>query len=151
MALLAQSTAATHCAYLTATGQTATLTISKAGGAFGAAAGVVTELSGGYYCVALTTVDTNTLGELNFKWAGGTVTDPHEAASQVVDLFTLYSVVETGATLKQSTQLIAAATAGKVTVSGNTVTIQNAVAANVNRMVVTTDQFGQRSAFTYTI
>lgn len=40
--------------------------ISKAGGAFNAPAGVVTELGFGWYSVAFTSADTNTLGDLAF-------------------------------------------------------------------------------------
>jgi hypothetical protein len=44
--------------------------ISKAGAAFAGAAGAVTEISNGWYKVALTTVDTNTLGDLAFHITG---------------------------------------------------------------------------------
>lgn len=49
-----------------ATGKSPVVNLSKAGGAFGAAGGTVTEVSGGWYKVALTTTDTNTLGDLAF-------------------------------------------------------------------------------------
>lgn len=48
------------------TGLTCTVNISKAGAAFGAAAGTVTEVANGWYKVALTTADTNTVGDLAF-------------------------------------------------------------------------------------
>lgn len=48
------------------TGLTITLTLSKAGGAFAAAAGTITEVSSGWYKVALTNVDTNTAGDLAY-------------------------------------------------------------------------------------
>jgi hypothetical protein len=44
--------------------------ISKAGGAFGAAAGAVTEIANGWYKCALTSADTNTLGDLAFHITG---------------------------------------------------------------------------------
>lgn len=50
-----------------ATGKTVTVNLSKAGAAFGAAAGTVTEISVGWYKVALTVADTNTLGDLSFN------------------------------------------------------------------------------------
>lgn len=48
------------------TGLTVTVTVSKAGGAFGAAGGTITEVSSGWYKIALTTTDTNTLGDLAY-------------------------------------------------------------------------------------
>lgn len=45
-----------------ATGKTLTVTASKDGGAFAAIGGTVTEVSSGWYKIALTTTDTNTLG-----------------------------------------------------------------------------------------
>lgn len=48
------------------TGLTCTVNISKAGAAFGAAGGVVSEVANGWYKVALTTTDTNTGGDLAF-------------------------------------------------------------------------------------
>jgi hypothetical protein len=47
-----------------ATGKTPTVTISKAGGAFGSPAGAVTEISAGWYKVAGNATDTATLGPL---------------------------------------------------------------------------------------
>jgi hypothetical protein len=49
-----------------ATGKSPTVNLSKAGGAFGAAAGTVSEIANGWYKIALTTVDTGTLGDLTF-------------------------------------------------------------------------------------
>lgn len=49
------------------TGATVTVSISKAGGAFAGAAGAVSEIGNGYYKIALTTADTNTLGDLAFR------------------------------------------------------------------------------------
>lgn len=54
-----------------ATGKTPTITISKNGGAFGAAAGAVTEIANGVYSLAGNATDRNTLGEL---WAHITAT-----------------------------------------------------------------------------
>ena len=48
------------------TGLTVTVNIAKAGGSFGAAGGTVTEIANGWYKVALTTTDTNSLGDLSF-------------------------------------------------------------------------------------
>jgi hypothetical protein len=49
-----------------ATGKTVTVTISKAGAAFAAPTGTVTEIANGLYAIALTIVDTNTVGDLAF-------------------------------------------------------------------------------------
>ncbi len=46
------------------TGLTLTVTISKAGAAFGAAAGAVAEISSGWYKISLTSADTDTEGDL---------------------------------------------------------------------------------------
>lgn len=48
------------------TGLTCTVNLSKAGGAFGAAGGTITEVANGWYKIALTTTDTNTLGDLAY-------------------------------------------------------------------------------------
>jgi hypothetical protein len=57
--------------------------------------------------------------------------------------------IETGATLREATRLILAATAGKVSISGNTVTMRNAVADDTNRIIATTTTEGERTAITY--
>lgn len=54
-------------ARVAATGKTVTVNLSKAGAAFSAAAGSVSEITNGAYKVVLTTVDTNTLGDLAFN------------------------------------------------------------------------------------
>src|SRR5438552_7411210 len=74
MALLKQSTAYTRTFkmidsadhFSKKTGLTCTVNISKAGAAFGAAGGTVSEVANGWYKVALTTTDTNTLGDLAY-------------------------------------------------------------------------------------
>jgi hypothetical protein len=74
MAQLKQSTAYTRMFKLVSstdhitakTGATPTVNISKAGAAFGAAGGSVTEVANGWYKIALTTTDTNTLGDLAY-------------------------------------------------------------------------------------
>jgi hypothetical protein len=68
--LLTQSTAQNRPFFLGVTALTPTVQISKNNGAFGAAAGVVSELSGGWYNVALTAADTGTLGPLTYLIAG---------------------------------------------------------------------------------
>ena len=93
MALLKQSTAYTRMFLMVdstdhvtgKTGLSPTVTLSKAGGAFGAAGGTVTEVSSGWYKIAFTTTDTNTLGELALH-ATGTAADPTDLVDQVIVL-----------------------------------------------------------------
>lgn len=72
MSLLKQSTAYNAAFWLAntqdsitgLTGASPTVTLSKNGGAFAAAGGSTTEIGSGWYYIALTTTDTNTLGDL---------------------------------------------------------------------------------------
>lgn len=78
MANLKQSTAYTRMFFMVSstdhiaakTGAAPVVNISKAGAAFGAAAGVVAEIANGWYKVSLTNADTNTLGDLAFHITG---------------------------------------------------------------------------------
>lgn len=95
MALLKQSTAYTRmflvvqtADHLTGlTGASPTVTVSKAGGAFGAAGGTVTEVSSGFYKIALTTTDTNTVGDLAYHITAtsGDATDFVDQITAAVD------------------------------------------------------------------
>lgn len=59
-------------------------------------------------------------------------------------------IVETGLTLRQALRLVTAATAGKISGGGGaTVTIRNAVADGVDRIVADVDSNGNRTAITY--
>lgn len=78
MFLLVQS--ADHISALT--GATPAVTISKNSGAFAAAGGTVTEIANGWYNVAFTTTDTNTLGDLAVH-VTATSGDPTDFADQV--------------------------------------------------------------------
>jgi hypothetical protein len=64
------------------TGAAPVVNLSKAGAAFGAAAGAVSEIANGFYKVVLTTVDTNTAGDLGF-YITGTAADPTSFVDQV--------------------------------------------------------------------
>jgi hypothetical protein len=64
------------------TGLTVTVTVSKDGGAFGAAGGTVTEISSGWYKIALTTTDTNTVGDIALHCTS-TGADPTDIRDQV--------------------------------------------------------------------
>lgn len=65
------------------TGATVTVLLSKAGAAFGAAAGTVTEIAHGWYKVALTTADTGTAGDLAYNCTAASGGDPTDFADQV--------------------------------------------------------------------
>lgn len=90
MALLKQSTAYTatwlmvdSTDHISAkTGLTVTVNISKAGAAFGAAGGTVSEIANGWYKCVLTTTDTNTLGDLSYHCTA-TGADPTDFKDQV--------------------------------------------------------------------
>ena len=92
MALLLKATAHTRmfmmvesADHLTAlTGATVTVNISKNGGAFGAAAGAVAEVSSGWYSVTLSTVDTGTAGDLAYHCTA-TSGDATDFVDQVAD------------------------------------------------------------------
>jgi hypothetical protein len=49
--------------------------LSKAGGAFATAGGTITEVSNGWYKIALTTTDTNTTGDLAYYITGSSADD----------------------------------------------------------------------------
>ncbi len=66
------------------TGLTCTVNISKAGAAFGAAGGTVSEVANGWYKVALSTTDTNTAGDLAF-YITASGADDTDFVDQVVD------------------------------------------------------------------
>jgi hypothetical protein len=64
-----------------ATGLSPTVTLSKNGGAFGAASGAVTEISSGWYQLAGNATDSNTLGALALH-ATATGADPADKSLQ---------------------------------------------------------------------
>jgi hypothetical protein len=69
------------------TGLTVAVTLSKAGGAFGAAGGTVTEVSSGWYKIVLTTTDTNTAGDLAYHCTSAGA-DPTDFVDQVASAIT---------------------------------------------------------------
>lgn len=135
MAAYPQSTAYTRTFFVflssdhvtTATGKTVVMTISKAGGAFATASGVVSEISGGAYKIVLTTSDTNTLGDLAFLGTASS-SDNVMFVDQVIDAAkglgaptnldaTISSRVPT-ATLPANFAALAISATGYVTVGG---------------------------------
>jgi hypothetical protein len=107
MATLKQSTAYTRMFLMVQsadhitglTGASPAVTISKAGGSFGAAGGSVTEVSSGWYKIALTTTDTNTAGDLAYHITAATG-DPTDFVDQVgpvgANILQVNSVAVTG-------------------------------------------------------
>lgn len=70
-------------------------------------------------------------------------------AGSIADEILDQNMVETGLTVRETLRLCAAALAGKVSISGSTVTIRNAVADDADRIVATTTTDGERTAITY--
>ena len=67
-----------------ATGKTLTVTASKNGGSFNALSGTVSEVSSGWYKVALDTTDTNTLGTLIVRATAASCDDSEHPPLEVV-------------------------------------------------------------------
>lgn len=67
---IAQSTAFNRPFYIGVTSLTLSVALSKNGGAFAAAGGAVTEISVGWYNLAMSTTDTNTVGALAWSIYG---------------------------------------------------------------------------------
>lgn len=70
-------------------------------------------------------------------------------AGLIADEILDQQMVETGLSVRETLRLCAAALAGKVSISGSTVTIRNAVADTEDRIVATTNTEGERTAVTY--
>jgi hypothetical protein len=71
-----QNTARSISVYVGDTGLTLTVVISKAGGAFSAIAGAVSELMLGWYRIVLADSDVDTIGDLAFHCTDPTYSDP---------------------------------------------------------------------------
>lgn len=109
------------------TGITPTVNISKAGGSFAAAGGVVAEIANGWYKITLTTTDTNTLGDLAFHITG-TGADPTQFRDEVVAV-NFEDSVRLGLTALPNAN--AAASGGLATVdASNAVKVQSGTGAN---------------------
>jgi hypothetical protein len=75
---------------------------------------------------------------------GGASYTPDEIAQAVLDTA---NGVETGLTVRESMRLIAAALAGELSgAATTTVTIKNAIAGDVDRIVATVDEDGNRTS-----
>ncbi len=110
------------------TGLTVTVTLGKNGGALAAAAGSVTERTSGWYQLALTTGDTDTLGDLVLH-ATATGADPTDMIIGQVVAFDPTDSVRLGLTAMPNAA--AAATGGLPTVdASNAVKVQSGTGAN---------------------
>lgn len=78
-----------------ATGLTVIVRLSKAGAAYASAAGTVTAIGNGLYSIALTTADTNTLGDLAYNCTGTNI-DPTDFIDQITNFDFNVPVVTTG-------------------------------------------------------
>jgi hypothetical protein len=90
------------------------VTLSKDGGAFAAAGGAITDRGSGWYSIALTTTDTNTVGDLAFH-VTGTGADPTDWADEVSARLTDDVSTYAGADTSGTTTLLARLTAGRAT------------------------------------
>lgn len=70
-------------------------------------------------------------------------------AGAIADEILDAQMVETGLSVRETLRLCAAALAGKINISGSTVTIRNAVADDADRITATTTSDGERTAVTY--
>lgn len=128
MATLKQSTAYTRMFLMVQTadhlsgltGASPTVNVSKAGGAFGAAGGTVTEVANGFYKIALTTTDINTLGDLAYH-----ITATSGDATDFVDQVTAQIL---GDTLTANTTQLA----GQTVTAAAGVTFPTSVASPTN-------------------
>lgn len=113
-----------------ATGKTVTVNISKAGAAFGAAGGTVSEIANGWYKIVLNTTDTNTLGDLSFHCTASACDDT-DFGDQVTTLILGDLATPTN---------ITAGTLTTVTTATNVTTV-NGLAANVITAAATAADF----------
>jgi hypothetical protein len=157
------------------TGLSPTVTLSKNGGSFAAAAGAVTELANGWYVVAGNATDTATLGplvlhasatnadscddrfdvvafdpssstNLGLSLVGALTADERNAAADA--LLSRASAID-GKTPKETLQIIAAVLAGKVSGAGTDAETFVGLDGSTSRVVVNADSSGNRTAVTY--
>ena len=162
MALLKQSTNRSRAVFMVdstdhvtgKTGLTLTITASKDAAAFASISPTVTELSSGWYKLALTTSHTDTLGDLAIHITG-TGADPTDLVDQVVAFdpgvayLTGSTVVETAGsyTTQQALSIILAAVAGRTSGSGLTFKTPD---NSATRIVATVDTSNNRTGITLT-
>jgi len=153
--LLKQSAARTRVFAFSSLSGTLAVTISKAGGAFASPAGTLTQITGTWYQLALTAADTDTLGDLAFKFTdNGSAVFPAtgDSVDQVVTGILgegMSGALETGYSSADLLKLMSAALLGRCTVANNVATFRD-INNTTNRIVATVDDDGQRSSVTLT-
>lgn len=144
------------------TGLAVTVTLSKAGAAFGAASGSVSQVSSGWYKIVLDAADVDTLGDLAYHCtaAGADPTDFVDrvtanllddiptAAQNAAGLLDLVNGIETGVTVRQGFRIWLAALAGKVNGATTATMHFRDQADGKNRITATVDTDGNRTAVT---
>lgn len=125
MALIKQSTARNRMVLMVdaadhvtgKTGLTLTIRLSKDGAAFATVTPIVTELEAGFYSLALTSSESDTLGDLAYHISGGGA-DPTDFVDQVVEDLSggWDSVLEGTLTASDLLRVAAAVAAGKDTI-----------------------------------
>jgi hypothetical protein len=161
MRLLTQSTATNVMVFMcsssdhisSVTGATLTITLSKDGGAFASISPTVTERGNGWYNLALTSGNTDTLGDLvlHITATGADATDflmrviavDFATADQLLDIA---NGVETGITLRQALRVVASALAGKLSGAGTGTEVIRSATDSKNRITATVDANGNRTA-----
>jgi len=136
-----------------ATGKTVAITISKAGGAFGnpnAGATNATEVSSGWYKVALDSTDTNTSGDLVVRGTSASCDDSEQIAvvTDGASVLDVAAGIETGVTVRQGLRIILAAAGGKADGLAGTTVHYRDTNDTKNRITATVDADGNRTAVT---
>lgn len=143
-------------------GLSPTVTLSKNGGAFGAAAGAVSEIASGWYKVSGNATDSNTLGPLilHATGPGADVTDAvfgvvshdpfaiataTENAARVLDTETL----DTGLTVRHGLELAAGSVLNKLSGAGTATEVRRNFSDTADLATLTVDASGNVTAATY--
>jgi len=152
--LLKKDTARTRVFSFASVTGTLAVTVSKAGAAFASPSGTLTQITGTYYALALAAGDTNTLGDLAYKFTdnSGTIFPHGDTVDEVVTGIVgegATGALETGYSSADLLKLISAATLGRVSISNNIVTIRD-VNNTADRIVATVDDDGQRTSVVLT-
>lgn len=108
------------------TGLTPVVNLSKAGAAFASAGGVITEVANGWYKIALTTTDSNTLGDLAY-YITAALADDTDFCDQVSTLIEADLATPTNITSASGISL--AANQHVITDSGTVTTVTNQLTA----------------------
>jgi hypothetical protein len=144
-----------------ALGMTLAVTLSKNGSAFGAAGATVTERSSGWYQIALSTTDTNTLGDLVVRATAAGCDDAERFVQVAIatndDLpaaaaAAVWAYVLEGAyTATHFMRLMASVLFGKASGLGTTTVFFRDMGDTKNRIQANVDAVGNRSTQTHDV